>query len=196
MTVSSEKKKNDVLSNFLTAAKAGVKKAGEAVYAMSASAIRIDVISAGIAPTTRLSEIAGSPEDLVAGVYIKVSGEMPGHALLIFPYDSALLLVDLIVGRKLGTTKHLDELDESVIHEVSNIVTSSYLNAISDFYQCTLIPTPPCLAIDMCSAVIDSVLLNTGHFEKDTISIVTRFAGSSQAVRGFFLYISETTTPA
>ena len=184
-------KTDNGLTSFITAARSGVKKAGEAVSMMSASAVRMDVISAGIAPTARLSEIAGNPEDLVVGVYIKVSGDMLGHSLLVFSYESALLLVDMIMGQASGTTKSVDEMEESVVQEVGNIVTASYLGALSDYYQCSLLPSPPSVAIDMAAAVIDSVLLNTGHFDEDTVSIVTRFAGRQHTLRGFFLYIPE-----
>ncbi len=188
------KKNDDALSNFLTVAKLGVKKAGESLKTMSASAIRLEVISAGIAPTARLSEVAGNPEDLMVGIYIGVTGEMPGHALLVFPYASALLLVDMITGCPVGSTKHVDEMEQSVLQEVGNILTSSYLNAFSDFYKCSLLPSPPSFAVDMAAAVIDSVLLNTGCFEEDTISVVTKFAGVKGSLRGFFMYIPEVMT--
>lgn len=189
MVVASGGRTDNALSSFLTAAKSGVKKASESLHMMSASAIRMEVISAGLTPTQRLSEVATNPEDMVVGVYITVSGDMPGHALLVFPYESALLLVDIITGLAPGTTQAMDDMEQSVLQEIGNIVTSSYLNALSDFYRCSLLPSPPSLAIDMAAAVIDSVLLNTGHFEEETISIVTRFAGVHRSLRGFFLYI-------
>ena len=191
MVTANDKKVDVALGNFLTVAKSGVKKAAQALRTMSASAVRLEVISAGMAPTSRLSEVAGNPEDLVVGVYIGVHGEMPGHALLLFPYDSAMLLVDMITGKPLGSTKHVDEMEESVIQEIGNIVTASYLNALSDYYRCQLLPSPPSLAIDMAAAVVDSVLLNTGRFEEDTISVVTKFAGTTRSLRGFFMYIPE-----
>jgi hypothetical protein len=46
----------------------------------------------------------------------------------------------------------------------------------------------------MSAAVVDSVLLNTGCFEEDTISVVTKFAGAKRSLRGFFLYIPEIVT--
>jgi len=185
------KKSRESLTGFMTAAKSGVKKAADALRTMSASAVRLEVISAGICPTARLSEVAGSPEDLVVGVYIGVLGDMRGHALFIYPYESALLLVDMITGLPLGTTVDVDEMEQSVLKEIGNIMVSSYLNAISDFYRCSLLPTPPGLAVDMAAAVVDSVLLNTGRFEEDTISVVTKFAGIKGSLRGFFLYIPE-----
>lgn len=194
MLLTGNKSTNQVLRSFLTAAKSGVKKASIAIDQMSASAVRMDVISAGIAPTSTLAEIAGSPEDMVVGVYIGVEGDIPGHALLVFACDSALPLIDMLIGQPVGTSTEIGDMERSVIQEIGNIVTSSYLNALSDFYSCCLMPTPPSVAVDMASAVVDSVLINTGHFDEDTVSIVTRFAGNDLSLRGFFLYIPEITT--
>lgn len=191
MSISEQVATDQSLLSFMSVAKSGVRKAADALKAMSASAVRLEIISAGVSPTSRLSEVAGNPEDLVIGVYIGVEGKMPGHALLIFPYDSALGLVDMIVGNPVGTTKQVDEMEQSILQEIGNIVTASYLNALSDFYRCLLLPTPPSLAMDMAAAVIDSVLLNTGQFEEDTISVVTKFAGTRKSLKGFFLYIPE-----
>lgn len=191
MQIATEKQSHFALNTFLTAAKAGVKKAADAVSMMSSTALRMDVISAGVAPTARLSEIAGHPEDLVVGVYIQVSGDVPGHALLVFSYDGALQLVDMLTGQPAGTTKRLDEMESSVVQEVGNIVTGSYLGALSEFFGWSLLPSPPSVAVDMAAAVIDSVLISTGHFDEETISIATKFAGRKQAMRGFFLYIPE-----
>ena len=194
MDIARKKKTDDSLRGFLTAAKSGVKKAAEAIDIISNSTIKMDVISAGIAPTSRLAEISGSPEDIVVGIYISVEGDIPGHALLVFPINSALALVDLLMGEEIGTYTEMGEFEQSTIQEVGNIVNSAYLNSISDFYGCRLWPSPPAIAIDMASAVIDSVLLNTGHYDEDTISIVTRFAGNNRIFRGFFLYVPEINT--
>lgn len=185
---------SQVLSSFLTAARSGVKKASEALDQMSASTVQMSVISAGIAPTSTLAEVAGNPEDMVVGVYIGVTGDILGHALLVFSCDSALPLVDMILGQPVGTAQSIGEMERSVIQEVGNIVTSSYLNSLSDFYSCSLLPSPPSVAVDMASAVVDSVLINTGHFDEETVSIVTRFAGGNITLRGFFMYIPEITT--
>jgi len=191
-----DRKNEPGLNSFLKAAKLAVRKAGKSVEMMSASAITMDVISVGVAPTSSLAELAGNPEDMVVGVYIEVLGDLPGHAMLIFGFDSATSLVDVIIGQKPGTTKYMDEMEMSVIQEVGNIVTSSYLNTLADFYGCAMLPSPPSLAMDMAGAIIDSILINTGHYDDDTINIVTRFAGKSQAVKGVFLYIPEIVLPS
>lgn len=183
--------KEHTLDKFLSAARNGVARATEALATVSANTIQMEVISAGLAPTAHLSEVVGDPEETVAGVYIQVTGDIPGHALLMFPYKSALLLSDLVTGQTIGSTTDITEMEQSLLQEIGNIVVSSYLNAISEFYGCTLLPSPPCMAIDMGAAVVDSVLLYSGQYDEDTINIVTRFAGDERSVRGFFLYIPE-----
>lgn len=178
-------------SSFFTAARAGVRRAADAISLMSSSDVGMDVISAGVSPTASLSEFAGDPEDLVVGVYIRVAGDVPGHALLVIPYEGALRLVDILQSQPNSTTQELNEMAESVIQEAGNIVTGSYLKALSDFFGWNLMPSPPSIAVDMAAAVVDSVLLNTGHFDDETISIVTKFTGRKQSMKGFFLYIPE-----
>ncbi len=191
MASTQEKLSGDWLNSFMNAAKAGVRKASQSLETFSAGNIQMEVISAGIAPTSRLSEVAGDPESIVVGIYLRVEGDIPGHALLVFPYESAIQMADIIMGSPVGTSSEIDDMHQSALQEVGNIVVSSYLNSLSDFYGKQILPTPPGLAMDMAAAVIDSVLLNTGHYDEDTISIVTRFSGSEHTVRGFFLYIPE-----
>ncbi len=178
-------------SSFFAAAKAGVRHAAEAISIMSSSDVQLEVVSAGVSQTARLAESAGDPEDVVAGVYIRVAGEVPGHALLVIPHADALRLVDILQGLPDGATQRLDEMAESVIQEAGNILTGSYLKALSDYFGWTLLPSPPSMTVDMAAAIIDSVLLHSGRFEDETISIVTKLAGRRQSIKGFFLYIPE-----
>lgn len=177
---------------YLDVAMAGVKNAGMALEMMVPSTISMEILWAGSMPTTRLSEISGNPESLVLGAYVVVTGDAPGHALLIFTRESALMLTDLVMGQPVGTTIEVGEMEESLIKELANILTSSYLTAIGDFWHITLLPEPPLLAQDMSAALIDNVLLNSGNFENETVCIVTRFKTESGIMDGLFLYIPET----
>jgi chemotaxis protein CheC len=176
---------------FLDVAMAGVKNAGKSLEMMVPSSISMEILWAGSMPTARLSEISGNPEALVLGAYVMVTGDAPGHALLIFSRESALLLTDLVMGQPTGTTNEVGEMEESLIKEIANILTSSYLTAIGDYWHITLLPEPPLLAQDMTAALIDNVLLNSGSFEEETVSIVTRFRTESGVMDGLFLYIPE-----
>lgn len=176
---------------FLEVAEIGFNNAAESLRQMTSGCLDVDILWAGSVPTPRLGEISGNPEDLVMGVYVRVTGDAPGHALLIFSEESAMVLADLILGRAPGSTTELGELEDSLIQELGNILTSSYLTALGDYYHITLLPDPPLLAMDMAAAMIDSVLLSSGQFETETLSIVTRFRKLDETMDGIFLYIPE-----
>jgi chemotaxis protein CheC len=176
---------------FLNVAVAGINNAAASLDMLVPGRLSMDVLWAGSVPTPNLAEISGNPEDIVVGAYVGVTGEAPGHALLIFPRPSAMQLSDLILDREPGETTEIGEYEESLIQEIANILTSSYLTAIADHYGVTLLPTPPATATDMAAALIDTVLSNSGQFEPETLSIVTRFRCSDRALDGYFLYIPE-----
>jgi chemotaxis protein CheC len=178
-------------SGFLELAQAGIENATKAVEMLVPGKLMMDVLWAGSVPTPRLSELSGHPEELVTGAYVRVTGDAPGHALLIFPQRSCMVIADLVFGQPIGTAVEIGTMEMSLIQELANIMTSSYLTAIGDYYQITLLPDPPLMAMDMAAAVIDNVLISSGQFEPETLSIVTRFRSDTAVIDGFFLYIPE-----
>jgi chemotaxis protein CheC len=51
-------------------------------------------------------------------------------------------------------------MDESALLEVGNILACAYTSALSDFLGMAMIPTPPNMAFDMASAVMEYVMLS------------------------------------
>ena len=54
-------------------------------------------------------------------------------------------------------------MEQSGLKEVGNILSSAYLNALSDFMGMMLVPSVPSLVIDLCGAVLTSTYLNFGY---------------------------------
>ena len=71
-------------------------------------------------------------EEIVAGVYLPISGDIQGAALLIFPKETTFTLSDLLVRRPPGTTQELTELDKSALKEVGNIITGNYFTVLGN----------------------------------------------------------------
>lgn len=176
---------------FYRAAQEGVTNAVRSLSMLGSQNFSMDLLWAGNVPTTEISGIPKTAEDIVIGAYVQVKGDAPGHALLVFPRGSAAKLADIMMGQEAGTTIELGEMESSVIQEVANILTSSYLTAISDYNHFTLLPEPPLMAEDMAAAVMENFLLTTGRFDMETTSIVTRFKSGEEEIDGFFLYIPE-----
>ena len=71
-----------------------------------------------------------------------------------FPDESSKKITSSLFG--------LEEVDEemhaSTIMEVGNILSSSFCDALADLMNIILLPSPPNFAVDLPTAVIDSVI--------------------------------------
>lgn len=177
---------------FLELAKAGMDNAAKAMETMVPQRLAVDILWAGSVPTENLSQISGNPEDVVVGAYVHVEGDAPGHALLLFSERSAMMLADLVMSQPVGTTVELSDMEYSLVMEMANILTSSYLTSMADHCHIAMLPEPPQLAVDMAGALIQNILVCSGQFERETLSIVTRFRTDTDIMDGLFLYIPET----
>lgn len=169
----------------------GAGNAATALYQMIGKKVNMSVPRAAVIPLSEVPEVLGGPEILVAGVFLRVLGDAPGSILFVMPKDSALYLVDILMGRPQSSTQVLSELDKSALKEIGNILASSYLNALSSFTGLTFLPTVPALAFDMAGAILDVILAELGQLGDYALLIETRFQAESAHVEGHFFLIPD-----
>ncbi|MGI6038101.1 MAG: chemotaxis protein CheC [Limnochordia bacterium] len=134
-------------------------------------------------------ELWGGPEQVVAAVYVVVSGNISGHMALILPLACAQSLLTYLLGTP---RSELDEMDLSALQEMGNIVVTSYLNALADLTEMSLYPSVPAVAIDMVAAVWSSILAETDFADYVTL-IRTTFETDDDRIEGTIAFIPETT---
>ncbi len=78
------------------------------------------------------SEFMIAPDEVSIAVSLKILGALKGGMLVLFSQKSALLMIDVLLQRKAGTTQFLTTVDTSAISESSHILSSSYLNAVGE----------------------------------------------------------------
>jgi chemotaxis protein CheC len=133
------------------------------------------------------------PDEPVAAVLMHMVGDLTGRTLLVFPKRTALRLA----SRLLNETQNehgLSEMGQSAIKEAGNILSSAYMNALSDFMGMMLIPSPPSLAIDMSDAVLTTTYLQFGGDRDFVFCVESDFvlSESAEKLRGFFLLLPDT----
>ena len=119
--------------------------------------VKMNITMADVRKVEELSPVIG-PEEIVAGVYLPVTGEITGAALLIFPKESSFSLSDLLVRREPGTTRKLTGLDKSALKELGNIVCGSYLTVLSNALQVKIIGQAPSFSFDMFGAIVSQII--------------------------------------
>ena len=125
----------------------------------------------------------------MVGVFLKVFGDIQGNVLFLLPKDSSETLVDLVIGQPIGTTRNLeDEFDQSVIKEIVNILTSSYLNALTMMIKLVMLPSVPALSQEMAGALLNTILAEFGKTGDCALVIETKFnLPFSELIGHFFL---------
>jgi len=96
-------------------------------------------------------------DEVVAGVIIALQDleeHRSGYLYIMFPEKSARK----IAGELFGMEELDEEMYASTIMEVGNILSSSFCDALADFMDIILLPSPPNFAVDVSTAVIDSVV--------------------------------------
>ncbi len=171
----------------------GAGHAATALSQMTHRTIMISVPEVNIIPVEGVAELLGQPDDVIAGVLMHMMGDLTGRTLLIFPEASALALCDILLRRPPGATTAFGEMEQSGLKEVGNILTSAYLNALSDFMGMMLVPSVPALVIDLAAAVLTTTYLNFGT-ERDFVFCVEtsfRFGDQGETLRGHFLLLPD-----
>lgn len=95
--------------------------------------------------------------DIVAGVLIALESleeSKSGYLYIMLPENSS----KQIAANFFGFEKLDDEMYASTIMEIGNILSSSFCDALAEFMDIILLPSPPSFAVDNPTAIIDSVV--------------------------------------
>lgn len=143
-------------------------------------------------PLEEMITLVGGYEELVGCVSLRVLGDAPGLVLFIFDEESTYRLVDMLMGQPVGTTRELDEMAESAVREVGNVLTGSFISAISMMTGLHMVTTVPVFAFDMLGAVLTSLMVAAGRVEDQVLVIETElFHDEETTVKGRFFLLNE-----
>lgn len=107
-------------------------------------------------------------EQIVVGIFLKISDEIPSYVMLLIPRSSAFALSDLLLGSSEGTGERvLSDMDMSALSEVANVMICSFFDNISALLGMSVVPGPPHIAYDIPEAVLDYVLIQIGQVSND-----------------------------
>ncbi|GAB6180212.1 chemotaxis protein CheC [Desulfotomaculum defluvii] len=138
-----------------------------------------------------LMTLMGGLEEVVCCVSLRLEGDVPGQILFLFNLESTFKLVDMLMGMEQGTIQALDEMGESVVKEIGNVLTGSFLSAISTLTGLNMTPTVPMFATDMLGAVISTSMIAGGYVEDHILMIETVLFEDHEQIKGHFFLITE-----
>lgn len=122
--------------------------------------------------------LLGDPEELVAAIFVEMSGELEGVMLFILTKEFADEIVQRMLGKGSVDMLELDEIDSSVLTEIGNIVISSYITAMSSLANVEVELSVPQFTANMLGGILsvpiavmgqhsDRIMMITGEFKID-----------------------------
>ncbi|MBN2367878.1 chemotaxis protein CheC [Candidatus Woesearchaeota archaeon] len=169
----------------------GVGNAATALSKVLNKKIKIVVPETKFIPLNQFSQEFGSPDRLVTAVYFKIQGDVAGESVFLFTHEDTLKLIDLLMGRELGSTKIIDDLNISALKEMTNIFSGAYLTALSNLINLKILPSIPHIANDMLQSLFDFVLAKVSTYATNILTVKTKINIEGNDIGGDFMLFFE-----
>jgi len=136
---------------------------------------------------SEVGSIMGGEEQIMAGIYLMVEGDITGSILFLLNKESARKLVSKLMGMEV-TGDEPNEMEQSALKEIGNIITASYLNSVSMLTQVVIYPSVPALSIDMAGAILSVPAIEFGTMGDKLLLIQTQFF---EGLDGYFILVPD-----
>jgi chemotaxis protein CheC len=173
--------------------------AGNAATALSTllnKKIDMKVPNVQILSFDEMMDLAGGAETIVVSVFLRIEGDAPGSMIFVLPLDQATYFVHQMTDESDFSFQRppYSEMSLSVLQEVGNILSGSYLSALSDFTKLNLYPSVPALCVDMAGAAISYGLLELSQVSDFAIVIDTALSADdidADGINGHFFLLPD-----
>ena len=172
----------------------GAGNATTALSQMLNQKMDMSVPKVALVPFNEISDVMGSEDQTVVGIMLGFEGDAEGMMMFLFDTKSAHHLVNTLMMRDkedgVEEGAEFSDMDMSALNEIGNIVSGSYLTAISKLTNLKMISTVPEMTIDMIGALLSVPASEFGKYGDKLLLIQSQF-GELDFVNGYFLMIPE-----
>jgi chemotaxis protein CheC len=188
-----DEKAGKVLEVIKEFANIGAGSAATALSSLMDVELMNEVTSCSILPMSKVSDWLGGADQIVAGTYTYLCGELKSGILVVLPKKSAVTLLEHLTKEKVDLAS-LTEIQKSALKEIGNICLCWYLIAVSKMIDIDMIPAPPDATVDMLGAVLDIPLASLAQKVDTVLAVHTCFKGIDEEFEGYFLMLPEEST--
>lgn len=133
--------------------------------------------------------LMGGEEQIMAGIYLCVEGDITGSIMFLLEKGAAKHLVSQLMGMEI-TADEFDEMSSSALKEIGNIITGAYLNSLSTMTNLKIYPSVPDLTIDMAGAILSVPAIEFGTLGDKILLIQTQFTDDYD-IDGYFILVPD-----
>lgn len=129
-------------------------------------------------------------EEVVVAIFLEVEEDIDGSMMFIMKRECARYLVNILMMKQGEESLEFDEMEQSALKEIGNIIAGSYLNALSTLTNLKIAPSIPYLSIDMAASILSVPAIMFGKYGDNALMISTEF-GDDVKIDGHFILLPE-----
>ena len=159
----------------------GAGNAATALATMMALPIDMTVPKVNMLHYNYLAALLGGPENLIVGILIDVMGDLEGIIMFLLEKEFTHTVINNLLGSAVEDFSQLSEMDLSVIQEIGNILSASYINSIASLTGLNINISVPAIAVDMAGAILSVPAIKYGEIGDEVLLIEGAFIGNTEA---------------
>ncbi|MEY8317384.1 chemotaxis protein CheC [Oscillospiraceae bacterium 50-58] len=165
----------------------GTGNAATALSQMLGKEVRITMPEVRIMGYNEAIEWIGGPEAVTAGVLVKMSGDIGGIMLSVQKLDLINFILKTMLDRNIQDYKELEDLQQSALIEIGNIMISAFVTALSGLAGVNINLTVPAFAVDMQGAILAVPMAEYGGMSDYLMTIGGNFVCNGQEIPSHLL---------
>ena len=157
----------------------GAGNATTALSKMLNQKMDMSVPKVELVPFNEISDIMGDEDQTVVGIMLGFEGDVYGMMMFLFDTKSAHHLVNTLMMQDtesgIEADTQFNDMEMSALNEIGNIVSGSYLTAISKLTNLKMVSTVPEMTIDMIGALLSVPASEFGKYGDKLLLIQSQF---------------------
>jgi len=173
----------------------GAAHAATTLSQMLGSTVQMSVPNIKAIDISELGTYMG--EESAAMVAFELQGEIQhgGYIIFYISKESAIRLTNTMLGMT-DMDRTMNEMDESALIEVGNIMVSAFLDATAELLGFIMLPSPPALSLDMAHAAMASLIAQMGEDIDEVLLFSTELVCEEHKIDSDIIMLPENATLA
>ena len=168
-----------------------IDRASRALSKSLRTGAKISLSKIYIADFSETTEKMNEDQREMISVMVNFKGDEGCKLLFMLPLEGSLIITDLFLRQRIGTSKEYDVFTESAVQEIGNILASHISNALVSDFNAKLIPQPPQVHNDYAGVIFTNLVLEQGMMDDKLLLIETIFEISGTEIECYLFLAPE-----
>lgn len=172
----------------------GLARAADSFAAIAKDRVLLKVPDLQLMEAEELLKIVRAYENSHTIIQSDIKGDLNGSTLMLFSVMHVKQLSDVCLGLTVDGTEPLTEMQESLLLEVSNIITGALVTQLANILKANIYGSPPVAPKHDIAESLKGIFTDHPLFQPLVFTVITQFTNNSQMVELPLLLFFDTNT--